>query len=213
MLCRSSSPSPTSSRSLRSSPSLAGAALLLPVQRQDNLDLALVWSLCSTACCRCALRSCFYCFTTALAFLLVGITTADKAKALSCRYVLKNDCDPGSPQMARYKPTSPPPLKEISHLCPCWQGLAHGAAQDACVRCAEHSQPRSSALCCSAEGEEAPATKDAIGPFLKQDFCLELGSKKQALTTLMRDLSMGLTCTQLGFGKLYLCLAQALDLA
>lgn len=147
MLCRSSSPSPTSSRSLRSSPSLAGAALLLPVQRQDNLDLALVWSLCSTACCRYALRSCFYCFTTALAFLLVGITTADKAKALSCRYVLKNDCDPGSPRMARYKPTSPLPLKEISHLCPCWQGLAHGAARDARVRCAEHSQPRSSALC------------------------------------------------------------------
>lgn len=63
---------------------LAGAALLLPVQKPDNLDLALVWSLCSTSCCRCALRSCFYRFTTVFGFSLAGITTADKAKTLSC---------------------------------------------------------------------------------------------------------------------------------
>lgn len=63
---------------------LAGAALQLPVQKPHNLDLTLVWSLCSLACCRYALRSCFYSFTAVFGFSLAGITTADKAKTLSC---------------------------------------------------------------------------------------------------------------------------------
>lgn len=62
---------------------LAGAALLLPVQKPDNLDLPLVWSLCSLACCRYAFRSCSYSFTAGFGFSLAGITTADKAKTLS----------------------------------------------------------------------------------------------------------------------------------
>lgn len=62
----------------------AGAALLLRVQKPDNLDLALAWSLCFPTCCRYALRSCSYSFTAVFGFSLAGITTADKAKTLSC---------------------------------------------------------------------------------------------------------------------------------